>query len=311
MVNKTKSRKQQTSIKKAKTKKPSRTRRTMDRLPVELRSHLGMILDPCSAPLTSPVYSGPTGTVQRFVITGAMQSTTQQAAYLCVNPGGFRTVQAVLADAGTATTPGYGVADVPGYAYLQANANGARIIGACLEVHWNASETSRGGSISCGVVPGATIRGGVATTINNIYGTLPSKERIPSGTCEIVWNPGKADDSYDPCDSALQVPDFDDKNAMVFAYQGPPGFQLAYTYTVIYEWVPRQGLGQPAQSTVNKSVPDAIGTLNNVLYDMGFTNKGLRNLASSAISTTAKYTGATGMLRVMKTGISKINTLLP
>lgn len=293
------------------TQKASRSMATYSRMSPGLREHINMVLDPCAAPLAPSIYSGPTGCVQRFVSTGALQSVTEGATYLCVVPGGFRTVSATLANQGTATTPGYGVGSVPGYSFLQANANGVRVLGACLEVHWNGSELNRAGSLACGVVPASTIRGGVVTNIDNIYTTLPTKERVPSGSCQIVWNPGKTDDVYGPCDTALGISDFDDKNAMVVAFQAPPGFLLAYTYTVIYEWTPRQGLGQPAHSTISRAAPDAVASINSILFTMGFTNRGLRNLASSAVGTVAKYSGAGSAFKVMQGGIRTINSLLP
>lgn len=305
--NKNKSRK----APKQKAKVKGRTNNDLSRLPMALRRHVEMILDPCAAPLSPSVYNGPTGVVQRFVSTGTLTSTTQTAAALILVPGGFRTNSMTLALPSTTNTIGYGIADVPGYGWLQTNAYGARVLGACLQVHWNSSELNRAGSLACGVVPASTFTGGNTITVNDIYTSLPVKERIPSGTCEIIWNPGTTDAEYERCDAAISVPTFDDKNAIAMAFTGPSGFQLAYTYTLIVEWTPKPGIGQPAMTTVTNTVPDAISQVNNMLASVGFQNRPISSLARNAVRTFANYTGTGGAFKVLKTVTGAVNTLLP
>lgn len=276
-----------------------------------IRDHLRMVLDPCAAPTAQPAYAGSSGTVQRFVLTGALGSGTDTACYLIASPGGFRTDQATKLTNATSFTNGWGIGAQPGYTFLNTNARGARCIGACLQLHWNSSEQSRGGSLACGVLPASSWAAPSTVTVDQLYQLLDSKERIPSGECEILWNPSSEDAQYEICDSTVTVSNFDDKNALAFAFIGAPGFAIAYTYTVIYEWIPKLGLGQPAHSTVVRSIPDAVSQINTALSNMGFKNKPLMSLANKALSTAASYSAAGTAYRVLKTGAKVINTLLP
>lgn len=289
-------------------RKGNATRYTMNPL---ARDHMRMVLDPCAAPLNSPAYSGPSGTVQRFVVTGQLTSTTETACYMIASPAGFRTDYGVKALGSTTFTNGWGTGNQPGYTFLNTTTRGARPIGACLQVHWNGPERDRGGSLACGVVPASVWASPTTVTVDQLYQQLADKERIPSGECEILWNPSDQDSIYEVCDSAVSVSAFDDKNALAFAFLGPSGFQIAFTYTVIYEWIPKIGLGQPAHSTVVRSIPDAVSQINSALAAMGFKNKPFVSMANRALSTAATYSGAGTALKVVKTGARIINTLLP
>lgn len=276
-----------------------------------LSRHLNMILDPCGAPLAETAYSGPTGTIQRFVVTGSLSATTQQAGYIVLVPGGHRDNSAVLANGNTTNVVGYGTSFVPGYTTLNTVAGGARVVGACLQLHWNNSEQTRGGSIACGCIPAGEWQGGSTITTDQLYGLLPRKERIPAGECEIVWNPSPADMEFERVDSSITQSNFDDKNALAFAYQGPVGFAIAFTYTVIYEYVPKPGQGQPAHPTVHRSIPDPVGTLNTALAGIGFKNMPLVDVSKKIMSTMATYTPVGNALRIVKGVAGVVNTLLP
>lgn len=296
----------------ARTKKPGKKALSpIPREPSLLGKHINMIIDPCAAPLTETAYTGQSGTIQRFVTTGVLNSTTQTAGYIVVVPGGFRISDAVQAGGGTSFTAGYGAANIPGYTFLNGSASGVRVVGACIQLHWNSSEATRGGTIACGTIPASSWQGGATVTIDSLVSVLPRKERVPSGECEIVWNPSQQDMNYERMDGAVSQTDFDDKNAMAFCYLGPAGFSIFYTITVIYEWTPKAGLGQPAHPTLHRSILDPIGQLNTTLVKMGFQNKPLRSFAKAAISTLAEYTPAGNALKVVKTGAKLINTLLP
>lgn len=304
--------KQSSAEKKKKSgKKARKSQAVMKREPTLLGKHINMILDPCAAPLTETGYTGVSGTIQRYSITGVLNSTTEGAGYIVVVPGGFRTVSQLALGGNTTFTPTYGVGGVPGYTTLNAVSNNVRPVGACLQLHWNGSEAARGGSIACGTVPASTWIGGVPTNIDNLFAVLPTKERIPSGECEIVWNPSQEDMAYERMDAAVTQADFDDKNAMAFAYTGPSGFSIFYTYTIIYEWTPKPGQGQPAHPTLHKSLIDPIGQINSTLVRLGFKNKPLTAMAKYAISTLAEFTPAGNAMKVVKTGAKLINTLLP
>lgn len=275
-----------------------------------LYKHLRMVLDPCQAPLTETAYAGPEGMVQRFVTTGQLSSLVNAAGYLVFIPGAFKTSGGTRVDGGTAGTVTYGVGDVPGYAFLNTNSRGARPIGACLRLHWNETELNRSGSIACGVLPASSLPDGASATIDQIYGLLPEKGRVPAGECEIVWNPSEEDVSYDGVIPTIGST-FEDKNALCFAYQGKPGFAIGWTYTLIYEWTPKTGLGMVGHSTVHKSIPDAVSQINNSLQAMGFKNKPLKAIANAVYNTVASYTPAGGALKLTKALAGAVHTLIP
>lgn len=276
-----------------------------------LYKHLRMVADPCGSPITETAYAGPEGTVQRFVTTGQLASASDIAAFGIFTPGGFRTALGIRATGATASVLGYGVGDTPGYNFLQGNSKGARPVAACLRLHWNGPELNRAGSLACGVLPAGAFVGGTSPTVNQIYGLLGEKGRMPAGECEIIWNPSEQDAEYDICDAAISVPTFDDKNSLVFAFQGAPGFAIGWTYTVVYEWTPALGLGLVQHTTVHRAVPDAVASINNALARMGFKNKPLRQLAGSVFNTVAQYTPGGGALRLIKQAAGAVHTLIP
>lgn len=309
--NKGNSQKKKPAKKPAKAKPAARRRSATVRSGPLLEGHVKMIVDPCAAPIVPTAYAGVEGQIQRFVTTGNLASSTEQAAMFCVVPGGFRESIGTRPLGSSAIALGYGTVNVPGYSFLNANSQGVRVVGACLRVHWNSTELSRAGSIACGVVPASTVKAGTTITPDQLYGILPEKGRVPAGECEITWNPSEEDMNYDICDSAVTITNFDDKNAMCFVYQGPAGFQLAWSMTIIYEWTPKTGLGMVAHTTIHKSVPDAISQINNVLGMIGFKNKPLEKAADTVFGTMAKYTGAGSALKLIKTATGVVHTLLP
>lgn len=277
-----------------------------------LGKHLRMILDPCAAPLTETAYSGVEGQISRFTASGQLFSSTDSTGYGIFVPGGFRDSLGTRLNGATASVLGYGVANVPGYTFLNANSRGARPVAACLRLHWNAAETNRLGSLACGVLPASTFPAGTSPTTDNMYTILSEKGRIPAGECEIIWNPSQEDMTYDLCDSTVTVSNFDDKNALVFAYAGAPNFAIAWTYTVIYEWTPKVALGFMQHSPVHKSVTDPIGTINNALHQLQFKSKPLIEKGVNMLfDTVGSYTGAGMAMKLAKVAAGAVTTLLP
>lgn len=260
----------------------------------ELAEHINMLMDPCGAPLTKSVYGGAAGVITRHSTSGQIVTTTEQAAFFGWVPGAFRTVFAQTATGGTAGAFNYTAGNVPGYNFLNSTSQQARIVGACLQFHWNGSESSRAGSIAVGCVPASSVKAGVATsTIDQVFAVLGAKSRIPAGEVEIKWNPANEDESYSPCDSAITVDAFDDRNALYFAYEGPGGAALAWTLTCVVEWTPRINNGQPAAPTIRRSEPSAVSSINNFLHSVGHTADNLEKTAVNAMSTVRSVYNAT------------------
>lgn len=264
--------------------------------------HMRMVMDPCAAPAVGTVYSGASGVVTRHVSTGLLAGgASDQALSIVYAPSVYRICIANTLTGGVSYTPGYTTSGVPGYAFLNSVSRQSRVIGACLEIHWNGTELNRGGSIAYGVMQLSQYPGGSATTVDQLYGLLPHKTRVTPGSLQIRWNPAEEDESYDRCDAAVDVANNLDRNGLFFAYQGPPGGAFGYTLTTLYEWVPALGQGQPAPPTVRVSQPAAVSRINSVLAKVEHWGDAASTLASGmATASSAVYSGANNVYKVAK-----------
>lgn len=273
----------------------------------EFHGHMRMVMDPCAAPATCSVYSGASGVVTRHVRTGQLSGAVgDQALSFAWGPSIYRVCEANTANGGTVYAPGYTAIGVPGYDFLNSVTAQSRVIGACLRIHWNGTELSRAGSVAYGCMQLSQYPGGVNTTVDNLFQMLPNKTRVVPGELEIRWNPVNEDESYEQCDSSVTVTNNQDRNGLFFAYQGPAGAAFGYTLTVLYEWVPALGQGQPSPPTVRKSLPAAVSHINSALSRIKHWGDGAHDLASQlATATTAVYNSANTTYKVVK-GAAKV-----
>lgn len=285
-------------------------------IPTLFNGHINMVIDPCAAPIGRSVYSGASGLVTRHVSTGALNGGTNVAMILGLVPGGYRTITAATLTGGTALSPTYSVTNVPGYSFLNSTTSQSRVIGACIQIHWNGTEFNRGGSVAYGCIQASGVNA-ASTTIDNIYRMLPHKRRVVAGDLEIKWNPSAEDESYDVCDAASTVSNFNDRNGLYFAYQGPANGEFGYTLTTVVEWLPKVGMDSPAPPTIRESLPAAVPHINNFLSKLEHFGDGAFDMSSKvAHAASAVYAGATnsyktvkGLTRMFETGLSLVPML--
>lgn len=217
---------------------------------------LKLIMDPCSAELTTGYALSSTGLVQRFTryITPAV--TTENAFAFVWNP----TSQGTAITQKTAT--GLGVptnvsTQGPGEAFFESNADATATLAACIEVLYTGTLVNRKGYI--GVCQAnwnvlAAIAAGT-TDLGTLMSYCQAVSPIPSAAVELKWSPSlrnfvmtnTTDEGGSSTDNALMV---------VAVGVSPNDFVVRFT--AVYEYVPKFTLGAPAPR-VTKSIPVGVG----------------------------------------------------
>lgn len=288
-------------------KRPIRRPRVVDPQRDLLNGALRMILDPCGAELKPSAYSGQTGIVQRFSATYTYNSTNPFRVLTWV-PGRFRFWENnQLTGSATTGVISYG-AFVPGTAFLSANTQNARVLGACMDVSYLGKELDRSGYVAVGVVPAGTLPGAATTTIDSVTSRLAVKGRIPPGDFAIKWYPSNVDSEYvDVADGTPGGDDFDMANAITMTTSGlPTGAQLVITLTCIVEWNPRENVGTVVNTLTAPSVPDAVSRINTQLHNIGRWWTNLGEVSENAMHTaSAVYSGATTAMHLAK-GVTRM-----
>lgn len=257
------------------------------------RDHLRMVMDPCQSELAPSVYGGVPGKIDRFTSCGQIALGTDTAVMFGWVPGAYRTVFAQAALGSTSVVPTYSFA-VPGGSYLSGISSAARVIGACMQLHYNGTEQNRGGSVALGTAQASEISGGTATTVDSVYTTLQTRCRTPPGEMECIWNPAIEDESYSPATASVTVDSFNDRTGIYFVYEGPSGATFAWTLTVIYEWIPLRTSEQMMPPTIKSTILDPIGQISNFLSKMGFHSSNLGTGAEAFAKATRALFSTTG-----------------
>lgn len=228
-----------------KTQPMRRPRRKIEKSGDDLDSHaLGaakMYVDPCGADLVPSVYPGDRGYINRFtsvlnVANGALETAGVWIAKPGVNVG----YNGAAASGGTALAVSYVDTQMPGAAFLNAQATKARCVGYCSAIRVGATINSATGYIYYGIVPASTFASG-SFSIDTIVASLTHSVSASSAAVnpiEICWSPGAFDDRYCP-PTGLTADDDSDRNILVVAANGLPaatGFNVRNT--AIYEWTP-------------------------------------------------------------------------
>lgn len=220
-------------------------------------NHWRMLRDPCHASLAESAYAGRSGITSRFVNINTYTGTSNTAFFSSYAPCPLSRATVLAADATTAITPVFS-SDMPGAAFITANADCYRIIGCCLGIEYIGTELNRSGAVYGGVLPTSVISGGAATTIDTVKVLLGAESRTPDAkTLEILWFPGTDDTHYN---KRTDAGNFDDThNSIVFCAENlPSGVQLKIRQTVIIEWLPKIGLGMSMPPPAAGSNPPAF-----------------------------------------------------
>lgn len=259
-------------------------RQAINKLDEKAKEYARLIMDPCAAPLTHPVYpGGDAGFLFRaesfFTIATA---PTQTAGVLHWTPGypnasGTELIGywADTATASLATVVVGGPAPLsssPGKAFLNTNARGARCVAACMKVTFPGSESSRSGRVHYGHTTAGTIDLGQFVSADAIAQLLQHYGRTPTDTIELYWQPGIADTEFnDPTEAAGAIIR-DRKTALTVAFAGfPAGVGLTFHLTAIYEWTPVQNLGLANNSLGKNMSRNSMDDVLDAIKRTGFT----------------------------------------
>jgi len=162
----------------------------------DVASYKRILVDPCNAPLPKSPY----GVTGNSVYRNVGWTTTHNAYHVFA----FHPVYGLFS---TGALNGTTAITFNPDGALSANTAGARAIAGCLNTTWINSESTRQGSVFCGVVPGgwlwnslATASGGnnSAFTINQLANLMSNFERTPVDKCEVNWFPGDGEDEPVP-----------------------------------------------------------------------------------------------------------------
>jgi len=230
-----------------------------------------LLADPCNAPLVRGVGPCSDGAIlvrleqDHIMFTGA----TETGGIMYWVPGAYRGFSVPITGSDTAAVT---LADnsgncVPGFNFLSSY-SGMRCLAACVQATYPGAELNRSGICSMGIVPAQTLGGALPVAYGGTAGLTSVKDvrslsqyvaRTPSGTAEIKFRPGPADDEFvDLPGIAQNTTHFPvvsrGKNAFVLTASGlPAGVGLRVRCVAVYAVEPKTGLGLVASVQTNNS----------------------------------------------------------
>lgn len=263
-------------------------------LTVDEARYAALLHDPCTAPLTRPVYSTTgSGFLQRMESDFSIgKSGTSTAGSFVWVPGMFNsgaggstvTTSSIngafyLGTTGTGAAPAddgtlcswynfYG-ANMPGNVFLATNAGVARCVAACMQVYWPGSELNRQGFVSVfrgsadDVRPFAT-----DVSVANLRAASPYVCRIPQDKLEVKWQPDQADTRFvstTPTVGANVSHIQSGPAAIGVTWAGlPADTGVRIRLVAVYEWQPRTNAASGIVMDGGSAVP-THGDLGNVI----------------------------------------------
>lgn len=242
------------SVKKQMMKRPVQLSDSAERL----RNHIGMVMDPCNAILGPTAYRGADGFVTRFKINQTAGTTTTNQYFVSVfYPAYNATFLSGYAAATNVVTPAY--INGPGQAFLLANADSQRVVGACTKITYLGSELNRQGVVYRGVMPEAAITG---ATVQDIITLCQRTDRTPDSVLETKFIPSSIEETYWKT-GGVAPSENGDRNVIVTVLYGGAvtAVDTFLEHTLICEWRPKFGVGLvcPPPNT-----PDVTGGLEKV-----------------------------------------------
>lgn len=234
-----------------------------------------LLLDPCGAKLTHPVYAGGEG---GYLVR--TESVNQIFFGAGVTGGVFHWTPGAINANNTeqlwANSPSVGPPNpvtvqtgAPGKAFL-ANASVVRCVAACIKICYSGAESARSGRIYYGRSSGGLVSVGDIVAAEVLAGALPHFTRTPVGDIEVLWVPNDADQLFVNPNGALSEEDRKRHASITVAANVlPPGEGLIVRQTAIYEWQPAQtaGIAVPANSRArtNNTLDQVLNYVQQVL----------------------------------------------
>lgn len=244
----------------------------------DAQAYANLLIDPCNAPLSHPIYAGSDGgylgryeadftpqvgagsTAGAVVFCPGVMSSNTQGVVSTTSVNATMRLGAsttVMTDSGisyswqTCSSNAY----QPGYFALSGVARAVRPVAACLQFYYVGSELNRSGVVGVCRVNGGSVLSESTTSVDNCIALCNMVNRTPDDYIEVKWSPGDGDQMpTDPSvNSALR--EAEKKNAILVAWRNLPADTVRIRLVVVYEWQPRaagQGMlanfGSRAQS---------------------------------------------------------------
>lgn len=219
-----------------------------------LSNHFRMLADPCTATLAESAYRGRAGQTSRWSAVTTYNVAGDTAFFCGVNPAAMSGFAGTFANSATLFAPVYSLA-MPGQAFLLANADSWRAIGACIDVDYVGTELNRSGVIYGGILPSTALPAGVATSVDLTKVLLSNEVRTPDRQISQLWFPGV--DNELPGDTGVTQYEAGRNSFCVLAEGLPPGVQLRLRFTFIIEWFPKISTGLSMPTAVAGTNPTA------------------------------------------------------
>lgn len=248
--------KAQKQRKRSKSSSKRKPKRNNFRVPAGLvdkaRDLAHMLADPCGAPISTGLYPGEIGMAERFVSENFIVGSGNTAGYLAFHPntGWFQFSNIATSSGASAST--FQTTDAPGQAFLTANAQKVRGLGACIQaVCSSLSITSITGEIAMGVMSADTLKNNGTISADRLFTVLQARSALTREIKEIKWFPATQDNKFATYISGSTSStwdttgsDFSDTNVIVVCARNlPSGTSLNLRVTWICEWTPKPNLG--------------------------------------------------------------------
>lgn len=264
-------------------KRPQRQQRTTRQQPVSHESRLlRLITDPCSAPLVTGYATTTEGVVQRFNRFITPVATTENAFAYVFNPTSQSTSTGIYQKLATGTgTPSTISSGGPGEAFIEAQADYAATLAACMEVLYTGKLVDRQGYIGVCQVPYnvATDIATGSTDLPTLLAYCQEISPIPSHSIEVKWSPSIRNFTAQNAGNETGT-NFD--NCLLVVAVGVEPSKFVIKFTSVVEYTPKFALGLPAPRAT-KSIPIGAGErIVTALDSMGSWWHNLGNAAGAA-----------------------------
>lgn len=221
-----------------------------------VQTHTSMVMDPCNSVLGKTAYRGSDGFVSRFARTQSVATGVNTAFLHIFYPAYNSIFFATYADGAAAVpTVTYNVAG-PGQAFLLANADVQRAVGACTEITYTGTELNRQGTLFMGSVKATVFNKPI--TLDTLAPLLGHTTRTPDNTLSAKWIPSSVEEEY--WGTGVGAPEASsDRNVLVIMGTGFTGASpFTFTNTLIAEWQPEIGLGLAANNPNTADAPAGL-----------------------------------------------------
>lgn len=226
------------------------------------RAFRQLLVDPCNAPMASPVYSGlGTGQFRRFRTLIAAEGNSVEGTYVFQLATNTRWQGSHIAGtAGSNYTYSSGSAIFTnGDIYAQQN---MRCLAGCVKVRYTGSEASRSGSIALLTSPTPLgFPGGTSSAESDMI-KCPMVNRTGEVQHEVKFVPGQRDEAFTSPTVGGSIQVSLTHGVLAVVYRGTPAATLTFEVTGVYEM-------EASGGTITSVVPPSSVTLNQVLRSLG------------------------------------------